>query len=107
SWSLPRRRAWRRRAGLSAVPSRAAVELVRVLRTGARLAAARRPVFRLRPKARVSRGPHNMTTRQLAIDGGVPLRSAFLQFHKPLLGPEEEASMLETMRSGWLSTGPK
>ena len=43
----------------------------------------------------------------LAIDGGTPLRATFLPYHQPLLGPEEEASVLESMRSGWLTTGPK
>jgi dTDP-4-amino-4,6-dideoxygalactose transaminase len=43
----------------------------------------------------------------LAIDGGRPVRDSFLPFHQPMLGPEEEASVLETMRSGWITTGPK
>ncbi len=43
----------------------------------------------------------------LAIDGGAPVRATFLPYHKPLLGLEEEASVLETMRSGWITTGPK
>jgi dTDP-4-amino-4,6-dideoxygalactose transaminase len=34
-------------------------------------------------------------------------RSTFLPYHQPLLGAEEEASVIETMRSGWLTTGPK
>ncbi len=34
-------------------------------------------------------------------------RPSFLPYHQPLLGAEEEASVLETMRSGWLTTGPK
>ena len=34
-------------------------------------------------------------------------RDTFLPYHQPLLGAEEEASVLETMRSGWLTTGPK
>ena len=34
-------------------------------------------------------------------------RATFLPYHQPLLGAEEEASVLETMRSGWLTTGPK
>lgn len=34
-------------------------------------------------------------------------RQTFLPYHQPLLGADEEASILETMRSGWLTTGPK
>jgi len=34
-------------------------------------------------------------------------RQTFLPYHQPLLGAEEEASVLDTMRSGWLTTGPK
>ncbi len=34
-------------------------------------------------------------------------RQTFLPYHQPLLGADEEASVLETMRSGWLTTGPK
>jgi dTDP-4-amino-4,6-dideoxygalactose transaminase len=34
-------------------------------------------------------------------------RPTFLPYHQPLLGAEEEASVIETMRSGWITTGPK
>jgi dTDP-4-amino-4,6-dideoxygalactose transaminase len=44
---------------------------------------------------------------RLAIDGGTPVRREFLPFHRPSLGPEEEAEVLDTLRSGWLTTGPK
>ncbi len=37
----------------------------------------------------------------------MPTRETFLPYHQPLLGAEEEASVLETMRSGWITTGPK
>jgi dTDP-4-amino-4,6-dideoxygalactose transaminase len=43
----------------------------------------------------------------LAVDGGTPMRPTFLPYHQPFLGAEEEASVLETMRSGWITTGPK
>jgi dTDP-4-amino-4,6-dideoxygalactose transaminase len=33
--------------------------------------------------------------------------SAFLPFHRPSLGAEEEAAVLEVLRSGWLTTGPR
>ena len=35
------------------------------------------------------------------------MRDSFLPFHRPSLGPEEEAEVLDTLRSGWLTTGPK
>jgi len=31
----------------------------------------------------------------------------FLMFHRPSLGPEEEQAVIEVLRSGWLTTGPK
>lgn len=36
-----------------------------------------------------------------------PVRSKFLPFHSPWLGKEEEREILDTLRSGWLTTGPK
>lgn len=30
-----------------------------------------------------------------------------IPFHRPAIGPEEEREVLETLRSGWLTTGPK
>lgn len=43
----------------------------------------------------------------LALHGGAPVRATQLPFHRPSLGPEEEAEVLDTLRSGWLTTGPK
>ena len=34
-------------------------------------------------------------------------RATFLPYHQPSLGPDEEASVLETLRSGWITTGPQ
>jgi dTDP-4-amino-4,6-dideoxygalactose transaminase len=34
-------------------------------------------------------------------------RSAFLSFQPPALGDEEVAAVVETLRSGWLTTGPR
>ena len=48
-----------------------------------------------------------MAEGTLAIEGGRPVRSAFLPFHRPTIGGEEEAEVLDTLRSGWLTTGPK
>jgi hypothetical protein len=36
----------------------------------------------------------------MAIEGSLP-------FYKPLIGPEEIAQLVETIESGWLTTGPK
>lgn|SRR5574341_558979 len=36
-----------------------------------------------------------------------PVRSKFLPFHSPWLGKEEEREVIDTLRSGWLTTGPK
>jgi len=44
---------------------------------------------------------------QLAIEGGRPIRDEFLVFGSPLIGEEEIAEVVDTLRSGWLGTGPK
>lgn len=43
----------------------------------------------------------------LAICGGPPVRAEFLPFHRPSFGPEEEAEVVDTLRSGWVTMGPK
>jgi perosamine synthetase len=43
----------------------------------------------------------------LAIDGGTPVRDSMLSFSPPTLGDEEIASVIETLRSGWLTSGPR
>ncbi|MDP2928547.1 MAG: aminotransferase class I/II-fold pyridoxal phosphate-dependent enzyme [Candidatus Omnitrophota bacterium] len=42
-----------------------------------------------------------------AIVGGDPIRADFLPFSLPSLGKEEEAEVIDTLRSGWLTRGPK
>lgn len=42
-----------------------------------------------------------------AIAGGEAVRTTFLPFALPLLGKEEEDEVLDTLRSGWITTGPK
>jgi dTDP-4-amino-4,6-dideoxygalactose transaminase len=42
-----------------------------------------------------------------AIDGGSPVRDSLLEFSPPVLGDEEIASVVETLRSGWLTSGPR
>src|SRR5258708_30093143 len=44
---------------------------------------------------------------KLAIDGGTPVRATRLPFHRPTIDEAAERSVIETLRSGWLTTGPK
>jgi dTDP-4-amino-4,6-dideoxygalactose transaminase len=44
---------------------------------------------------------------KLAIDGGAPVREQFLPFGRPCLGEEEINSVVETLQSRWIGTGPK
>lgn len=43
----------------------------------------------------------------LALYGGNAVRQRFLPFHQPSLSLEEEQAVVETLRSGWVTTGPK
>src|SRR6184192_1946214 len=36
-----------------------------------------------------------------------PPRASFLSFQPPAIGEEEVAAVAETLRSGWLTTGPR
>ena len=42
-----------------------------------------------------------------ALEGGSPVRENYLVFGQPLIGEEEIAEVVDTLRSGWISTGPK
>jgi dTDP-4-amino-4,6-dideoxygalactose transaminase len=44
---------------------------------------------------------------KLALHGGEPVRKEFLIFGSPLIGEEEIQEVVDTLRSGWLGTGPK
>lgn len=44
---------------------------------------------------------------RLAINGGKPVRNTFLPFGAPCLGQEEYDEVLDTLKSGWIGTGPK
>lgn len=44
---------------------------------------------------------------KLAIEGGIPVRNNFLIFGSPLIGQEEIDEVVDSLRSGWLGTGPK
>ena len=47
------------------------------------------------------------TSERLALQGGTPVRPSFLPFHQPLIDADDERAVLETLRSGWLTTGPR
>jgi dTDP-4-amino-4,6-dideoxygalactose transaminase len=49
------------------------------------------------------------TPERPAAAGGTPLRSEseFLTFFRPSIGSEEEAAVVDTLRSGWLTSGPR
>ncbi|HJT25326.1 MAG TPA: aminotransferase class I/II-fold pyridoxal phosphate-dependent enzyme [bacterium] len=44
---------------------------------------------------------------QPVVAGGEPVRKRFLPFALPSLGVEEEKEVIETLRSGWITTGPR
>ena len=47
------------------------------------------------------------TEGALAVDGGAPIRTTFLPFHQPSIDADDERAVLETLRSGWITTGPR
>jgi dTDP-4-amino-4,6-dideoxygalactose transaminase len=47
------------------------------------------------------------TRKGLALEGGAPLRSSFLPFHRPFVDADDEQAVLDALRSGWLTTGPR
>ena len=47
------------------------------------------------------------TRETLAVEGGAPVRSAFLPYHQPLIDADDERAVVETLRSGWLTTGAR
>jgi dTDP-4-amino-4,6-dideoxygalactose transaminase len=48
-----------------------------------------------------------MSKDRLARDGGAPVRPTLLPLHRPWIEEDDEQSVLETLRSGWLTTGPR
>ena len=44
---------------------------------------------------------------QLAVLGGRPARDSFLTFGKPAIGEQEIQNVVDSLRSGWIGTGPK
>ena len=43
----------------------------------------------------------------LAVHGGAPVRATFLPFHQPSIDADDERAVLEALRSGWITTGPR
>jgi dTDP-4-amino-4,6-dideoxygalactose transaminase len=43
----------------------------------------------------------------LASRGGAPVRATFLPFSRPSIGAREKELVLETLESGWITTGPR
>lgn len=48
-----------------------------------------------------------MIVERLALDGGSPVREARLPFHRPRIEEDEIAEVVDTLRGGWLTTGPR
>jgi perosamine synthetase len=48
-----------------------------------------------------------MIAERLALDGGTPVRATWLPFHRPRIEDDEIAEVVDTLRSGWLTTGPR
>jgi dTDP-4-amino-4,6-dideoxygalactose transaminase len=46
-------------------------------------------------------------SEQLAIDGGTPVRSVRLPLHRPWIDEAAERNVVDTLRSGWLTTGAR
>lgn len=42
----------------------------------------------------------------LALEGGPPVRSHPLPFHRPWITPDDEKAVLTALRSGWITSGP-
>lgn len=49
----------------------------------------------------------NVLISKLAINGGTPVRNKFLVFGSPKIGKEEIKEVVDTLKSGWIGTGPK
>jgi perosamine synthetase len=48
-----------------------------------------------------------MIAERLALDGGEPFRANWLPFHRPCVEDDEIAEVVDTLRGGWLTTGPR
>ena len=48
-----------------------------------------------------------MIAEALALDGGTPVRAERLPFHRPCVEEDEIAEVVDALRGGWLTTGPR
>jgi len=51
-----------------------------------------------------------VTTNSTAVPSAAdsaPVRATFLPYHQPLIEADDEQAVLETLRSGWITTGPR
>ena len=48
-----------------------------------------------------------MIAERLALNGGEPFRATWLPFHRPCIEDDEIAEVVDTLRGGWLTTGPR
>ncbi|MDP8922571.1 MAG: DegT/DnrJ/EryC1/StrS family aminotransferase [Chloroflexota bacterium] len=48
-----------------------------------------------------------MIAEHLAVDGGAPVRAERLPFHRPCVEDDEIAEVVDALRGGWLTTGPR
>src|SRR5262244_3601618 len=49
----------------------------------------------------------SVTSPELAINGGVPVRAKFLPYGRQTITDEDVQAVVEVLRSDWLTTGPK
>ena len=47
------------------------------------------------------------STQVPALEGGDPVRTDFLVYGQPRISEEEIQAVAETLRSGWIGTGPR
>ena len=48
-----------------------------------------------------------MIAERLALNGGDPFRATWLPFHRPCIEDDEIAEVVETLKGGWITTGPR
>src|SRR5215207_3704638 len=51
--------------------------------------------------------PRRQVLPPLAIDGGAPVRSSRLPYGRQSIDDGDEQAVVEALRSGWLTTGPR
>ncbi|MGE4233767.1 MAG: DegT/DnrJ/EryC1/StrS family aminotransferase [Bacteriovoracia bacterium] len=51
--------------------------------------------------------PNSENLQRPALEGGQKTRTEFLVFGKPHFGPEEMNEVIDTLKSGWVGTGPR